>query len=199
MRPFQTGPCSEFARGCVIGIMYTRTPVAAKGPDRAGVVRSNDWITSYRPAIIAFFRRRLEDGSEAEDAAQEVLARLSQRGELTHKNNVGGYVFQAAANHLRDRKRRARVRPLIELEGGADPSGRLKYEITPEQDLIGRQRLATAKAALAELPERQRTIFLLSRYEQMSAREIAQALGISQRAVEKNISRALAHLRERLS
>ncbi len=162
-------------------------------------MRTANWITSYRPAIVAFFRRRLEDRSEAEDAAQEVLARLSQRGELDHHDNVEGYVFQAAANHLRDRKRRARARPIIELEGGADPSGRLKYEITPEQHLIWRQRLATAKAALAELPERQRSIFLLSRYEQMSAREIAQALGISQRAVEKHIGRALAHLRERLS
>jgi len=172
---------------------------AADRPGEADGGRTANWINSYRPAIVAFFRRRLNDRSEAEDAAQDVLARLSQRGALDHQDNVEGYVFQAAANHLRDRRRRERARPVLELEGGADPSGRLKDEITPEREMIGRQRLATAKAALAELPERQRSIFLLSRYEQMSAREIAQALGISQRAVEKHISRALAHLRERLA
>ena len=158
-----------------------------------------DWLTAYRPAIVAFFRRRLRDRTEAEDAAQDVLVRLTQRGELDRHDNVEAYVFEAAANHLRDRARRAKARPRLEFEGNADPGGRLRTEITPERDLIGRDMLTAVKRALLELPERQRTIFMLSRYEQMTAREIAAAFGISQRMVEKHISRVLAHLRDRLS
>jgi RNA polymerase sigma-70 factor (ECF subfamily) len=76
---------------------------------------------------------------------------------------------------------------------------RLVDEISPEREAIGRDNYVRFVEALEELPERPRMVFVLNRFEEMTGREIAAMLGISQRQVEKDISRVLTLLRERLS
>lgn len=152
----------------------------------------------YKRAVHAFFLRRVGDHTEAEDLTQEVFASLARRAGGETIENVEGYVFQVAANLLRDRFRRASVRPEIYPEGFADPLERLVDEISPEREAIGREAYLRFVQALELLPERPRTVFVLNRFEEMSGREIAASLGISQRQVEKDISRVLAFLREQL-
>jgi RNA polymerase sigma-70 factor (ECF subfamily) len=152
----------------------------------------------YKRAVHAFFLRRVGDNGEAEDLTQDVFASLARRADGETIENVEGYVFQVAANLLRDRFRRASVRPEIHPEGFADPLERLVDEISPEREAIGRETYLRFVQALELLPERPRTVFVLNRFEEMSGREIAASLGISQRQVEKDISRVLAFLREQL-
>lgn len=152
----------------------------------------------YKNAVHAFFLRRIGDAVEAEDLTQDVFTRLSQRANDDPVENVEGYVFQVAANLLRDRFRREQVRPDIGLEGFADPFGRLIDEISPEREAMGREDYQRFVEAMDMLPERLRTVFVLNRFEDMSGREIAVALGLSQRQIEKDISRVLAHLREQM-
>jgi len=52
--------------------------------------------------------------------------------------------------------------------------------------------------ALASMPEKQRTVFLLSRTDNLKYREIAEMLEISVKAVEKRMKLALEHLRKHL-
>lgn len=157
-------------------------------------------VEGYRPAVLAFFRRRLPNSLDAEDAVQEVLARLARRaGHGDAIADVERNVFHAEANHLRELHRRARVRPKLENEEATGTYADWADEITPERHVLGREAYEQVLAALRELPERPRTIFILNRYEEMSGRQIARHLGLSQRAVEKHISRVLAHLRDRLA
>ena len=51
------------------------------------------------------------------------------------------------------------------------------------------------EAAIAALPEKQRTVFLMSRIDKKTYKEIAEVLGISKQAVEKRIYKALDTLR----
>ncbi|MDB5584512.1 MAG: subfamily polymerase sigma-24 factor [Bradyrhizobium sp.] len=152
----------------------------------------------YGSAVIAFFTRRLRDRVEAEDMTQEVFASLSRRAELHTIEDPERYIFQVAANHLRDRARRLARRPTIDSEGFADPMERLIDEMSPERLLLARETYALFVAALQALPERPRTMFILNRFEEMPGREIAALLGVSQRLVEKEISRAIAMLRKKL-
>lgn len=147
---------------------------------------------------MAFFSRRIGDRNDVEDMTQDVFASLSRRAELDTIDNVERYIFQIAANLLRDRFRRSRIRPVIESEGYADPNHLLIDEISPERELLGREAYTVFIDALQELPERVRMVFVLNRFEEMPGREIAAALGVSQRLVEKDISRVLKLLRERL-
>jgi RNA polymerase sigma-70 factor (ECF subfamily) len=152
----------------------------------------------YKSAIMAFFLRRVPDRSDAEDLTQDVFASLSRRADPGSIENVERYVFQVAANLLRDRARRARARPRIDSEGYADPQERLVDDLSPERFLIGRDAYSRFVEILQALPERPRMVFILNRFEEMTGKEIAAALGVSQRLVEKDIGRVLALLRERL-
>lgn len=150
----------------------------------------------FRPALMAFFLRRIGNHAEAEDLTQEVFTRLMALG-AEQMREADAYVFQMAANLLRDRGRREKVREAYRFgvlagEGvGVEP-------IDPERVLAGRQSLGQIAAALREAPERTRSIFLLYRVEQMKKRDIADTYGISTSAVDKHLMKAMAHLWKRL-
>lgn len=150
----------------------------------------------FRPALIAFFLRRIRSHSEAEDLTQEVLLRIVQRGADIDASRPDGYVFQVAANLLRDRGRRQMVRTNY-LDVFAPTHVNWVDEVDPARVFLAKQSLAAVVAALRELPERTRTIFILFRMESMKQRQIADMLGISARTVEHHVMRASVHLRER--
>lgn len=152
----------------------------------------------HKRAVHAFFLRRVRDRAEADDLTQDVFTALARRADGERVENVEGYVFQIAMNLLRDRARRERARPAIQSEGFADPFARLVDEISPERLAIGRDSYRRFVEALETLPERPRMVFVLNRFEEMSGREIATLLGLSQRQIEKDISRVLTLLREQL-
>lgn len=151
----------------------------------------------FRPALMAFFLRRLHDHAESEDLTQEVLMRLAAHGSTLRSERPDPYVFQMAANLLRDRARRSAVRTRFILGQGALDAAETEAR-DPDRVYQARSALATVTAALKELPERTRAIFILFRLENMKQREIADMYGLSVRAVEKHVVRASVHLRARL-
>lgn len=151
----------------------------------------------FRPALMSFFMRRIGNHSEAEDLTQEVLLRVAQRAHVIDAASPDGYVFQIAANLLRDGGRRRKVRAAYQSGLGASEATRVE-ERDPDRVLQAKQSLATVLAALRQLPERTRTIFILFRLEGMKQRVIADLLGVSVRTVEEHVIRASVHLREQL-
>lgn len=153
----------------------------------------------YRASLTRFFSRRVPDAAEVDDMVQDVFERLLKRGRVAELElqQIGGYVFSIASSVIADRLRRRQVRHA----GEHDPFDSRKHgdvDFSPEDVLLGRERLARASAALLELPERTRTIFVLRRLEGMKYLDIAARLSISRSAVEKHMERAIAHLNARL-
>jgi RNA polymerase sigma factor (sigma-70 family) len=151
----------------------------------------------FRPALIAFFVRRMHNHSEAEDLTQEVLIRVVQRGATIDERGPDAYVFQIAANLLRDRSRRLKVRAAYRAGFGMIDADRVE-ELDPDRVIQGRHTLDVILGALNELPDRTRNIFILFRLENMKQREIAVMLGLSVRTIEQHVIRASVHLRQRL-
>lgn len=149
----------------------------------------------FRPALIAFFLRRIGNHSEAEDLTQEVLLRVAQHGASIDASRPDAYVFQIAANLLRDRGRRQQVRAAYQAGMGATEATWVE-ERDPDRVLQAKESLTAVLEALRELPERTRTVFVLFRLENMKQREIADMLGISVRTVEQHVVRASVHLRD---
>ena len=119
------------------------------------------------------------------------------RRDLGEFDNPEAYVFQAAANLLRDRSRRAGARRRLQLALVQRDGNRVE-EISPERVLLDRNELELLQRALLELPERTRAIFVLQRFEGLKYKEIADRLGISASSVEKHMMSAIKHIFQRM-
>lgn len=151
----------------------------------------------YRVPLRSFFRKRIRDADEADDLVQEVFCRLAARNDGAPIGNQAGYVFQIAANLLRDRARRGATRGAAMYELFEQHKDLIE-EISPERVLQGKERVDELRRALAELPERTRAIFMLQRFEDFKYSDIAKRLGISTSLVEKHMMDAIRHLHVRI-
>jgi RNA polymerase sigma factor (sigma-70 family) len=145
-----------------------------------------------RMALTAFFFRRVGNSAEAEDMTQEVFVRLTQQGERSVRS-ADSYIFAIAANLLRDKARRDRVRATYREEKrledyvGVDP-------LDPHRIASGRERLGRLARSLESLPDKTRRIFVLCRIENIDKATVAESFGLTIRMVEIHIRRALEHL-----
>ena len=152
------------------------------------------WSVRYGPALRAYFGKKVGP-AEAEDLAQEVFLAMQARGPLEETEHVNRYLFRVAANVLAKRYRR----------GGWDWSGHAELDdvqledvISPERSLIAKQTLGRLLEALKELPPRSAQAFALHRFDEMTYGEIATHMGISVKAVEALMKRALEKITARL-
>lgn len=153
---------------------------------------------TYRKSLLGFFSRRVSDKSDIEDMVQEVFLRLCQRDGREGVLKVEQYLFQVASSVLTDRIRRRTVRQQDRMEPLADDDQQLLTELSPERIAIGREQLQQLWSALAELPSLTRDIFVLHTFEGYKYAELAQRLRVSERTVQKHMTRALARLLDEL-
>jgi RNA polymerase sigma factor (sigma-70 family) len=146
-------------------------------------------VAKLEPALRRYFRRRAA-AHEVDDLVQEVFVHLQSRRSAEQVEDIDRFVFVVAGNVLMRRHRKEwRWSRVLGAEGADDD-----LPISPERALLGKDRLNSAIAILAELTPRTRQIFLLHRFEDMTYPRIAAALGISRSAVEKHMIRALRAL-----
>lgn len=163
---------------------------------RAGKARQDDDLNRrWRPALMSFFMRRVYDRAEAEDLTQEVFLRLIGRDQDIAAPD--GYVFQIAANLLRDRARRAKVRSSYREATALEPEGELDV-LDPHRIAMDRQSLSIFVRGVRDLPDRTQTIFVLYRMENMSLDMIAESFGISKSAAKKHVAKAMALLMRKM-
>ena len=165
------------------------------GRHQMPVEEGERFYARWRPALIAFFSRRVRDRSEAEDLTHDALARALESGQGPDLSD--GYVFQIAQNLLIDRARRHKVRESYATESRAVSASDVD-PIDPARILESQQQVAMLMAVLDELPERTRTIFTLYRLEKMPQQMIGEAFGISASAVKQQVAKAMAILAKRL-
>jgi RNA polymerase sigma-70 factor (ECF subfamily) len=163
--------------------------IAALGAEDADAFRT--LVTRHLPAVLATAQRMLADAAGAEDVAQETMLRLwRSRGEVDiGPGGLRPWLRRVAVNLCIDRMRAGRREAVVaEPPAQADPPSQLAA-------VEGRQLAERVGAALAALPERQRQAIVLFHYEGLSQIEIAQAMGISDEAVESLLARARRVLR----
>jgi len=147
-------------------------------------------------ALTAYLRRVWPDPAEIGDLRQEVYVRIYDAA-LTARPAVTRYfVFTVARNLLTDRLRRSRI-VRIDLMGDLAKLDIFSDEVPIDRVLSGRQELARLEAALAELPERCRETFILRKVEELSQKETAERMGVSEHTVEKQTAKAMRLLADR--
>ena len=172
-------------------------------PDNSSAAREaviGELDRRFRLPLIAYFRRRVNGASEAEDLTQDVFERVLKVLSHTPVANAEALIFRIAVNLLRDRARRQVTHgseQSLTAENIVAFADALTVDLSPERVVLGERTLADVLAALRELGERTQAIFFLYRLENLKIREIAAIYGISASAVEKHVSKALLHLTRR--
>jgi len=161
---------------------------------RAGDPRALETLVHqyFRPLTL-FAAHIVGTHDAAEDIAQAVLYRVwERRHDWTPRAGIRAYLFAAARNAAFDARKHARVRTrhhtrLIADFGESDQSADVDDTVRLRRQF---------RAVFAALTERQRTALRLRYEQQLSAREIAIVLGVSIRAVERLLARAIDILRD---
>ncbi|MGY6627625.1 MAG: RNA polymerase sigma factor [Oceanicaulis sp.] len=157
----------------------------------------SDLDRRFRRPLVAYFEKRIRERYDVEDLVQEVFLRLVKRAELSDVEAIDRYIFRTAANVIKDRARRRSAR-LQNRHHDFDETEIDGDTFSPERVVMGREALARLVAALDELPEKTRIVFMLRRYEGLKHAEIAVQLGLTVSGVRFHIIRAKAHLARRL-
>jgi RNA polymerase sigma-70 factor (ECF subfamily) len=138
---------------------------------------------------------------DANEILQETYLRLLRQPSFDHlRDNARAYLFQTATNLARDLfRQRAYKNAQGEMDAFA-ASGLDTPDWTswPELALQGEQVGAVIVRALQDLDGQVRTALLLNRFRDMTHRQIAAWMGVSERTIERYIKEGLTHIARRL-
>lgn len=160
--------------------------VKAGDLDRMGLL----FERHYKP-LFGFLYRMTTDKEGSEDMVQNVFLRmLKYRHTFTGNGEFRTWMYHLARNVLNDyhkRSKRQADRLDLEFSEVADEA--------PENTMNKEEQVYLLNRALNRLSEENREILVLSRYQELAYREIAQILNISEANVRVRIHRAMAQLK----
>ena len=166
--------------------------------------RIAETVSRERGRLGNFIRRRVPDASEAEDILQDVFYEFVAAYRLPQPmEQVGAWLFRAARSRIVDRFRKKKEEPLPEVSGEGDEEFWLD-EVLPSADAGPEAAYARAvlleelTAALDELPEEQRTVFIAHELDGRSFKELAVISGVGVNTLLARKRYAVMHLRARL-
>jgi RNA polymerase sigma factor (sigma-70 family) len=128
---------------------------------------------------------------DAEDLVQEAYLRLLQHPDCASIHNPRAYLYKIIANLGFDYHRRTSVQHLAIDD--IEPDNLISPLPSLEALADGQLLLNRCLVALEDLPVVYRHVFLLNRVDGLSHKEIAEALAVPQRTVERYCAKALAH------
>ncbi|HET9432604.1 MAG TPA: RNA polymerase sigma-70 factor [Chitinophagaceae bacterium] len=138
----------------------------------------------------------LRDEVEAEEMVQQVFFKLWDRNEyLSLTGSVSAYLYRAVHNESLNYIKHQKVRSTHQLHIAYSMKNEVEH---PAKKILSGELEKKIHLALNELPEQCRTIFQMSRFDELKYREIADKLGISVKTVENQMGKALKLLREKL-
>lgn len=149
----------------------------------------NKWFDPVRKYL--FYR--CGDPDLATDIAQDAFVRVWEKGRPADEKMAAGLVYKIARDLLISYYRKEKVKQ--EYQGQFSVAG---TEASPEENLLFQELMGKYNDLLARMPEKQRTVFLLSRVDELKYAEIALRMGISVKAVEKRMTLALKLIRQEL-
>ena len=161
-------------------------------------------VRLHRPRVFRFLLACLRNRETAENLTQDCFIRAYQaRGQFRGASSVATWFMQIAANLLRNHESNSRLKfwrrnlysdaDVADL-GSAIPDG----QQSPEALALVRERVRAVWAAAANLPARQRSVFLLRFVEDLDLLEIAEVTGMKEGTVKAHLFRALESVRARV-
>jgi RNA polymerase sigma-70 factor (ECF subfamily) len=149
-----------------------------------------DWHNPLRN----FIYYKTGDMQVAEDIVQDTFLKLWEKREIIKIETVKSLLYKIAGNLFLNMIEHEKVsfKFVTEYDGNA-------YFNAPDFELEMKEFDRWLQVSLSDLDEKNRTVFLMNRIDDLTYNQIAENLGLSVKAVEKRMGKAIAFLKERLN
>ena len=149
----------------------------------------------YSHKLFSFVFKILKNEAEVDDIVQEVFVKIwESRDKLKDYKLLNAYIFTIAYNNSIDliRKRISNNKYLELLKYSAS----INFTPTIISQIEFNELSSKVEKLIAQIPDRQKQVYLLHREEGMTYPQIAEQMGISQNTVENHMAKALKYLRQ---
>ena len=159
--------------------------------------------SAYYKKCFLFTKSYVQDKYVAEDIASDVLMKLYEKLQEEEIANIPAYLLTLLKNRALDYLRKKAVKDKTHVDYSTADYEELNYRISTLQEcdpsmVFSKEISSIIDATLAQLSPQTQKVFILSRYENYSNKEIAAELNISVKSVEYHITKALKLFRENL-
>jgi len=148
----------------------------------------------YFNALCSYAKNYFADSEEVKNVVQDVIMSLwENRTEAIRIKSLRSYLFKSVhyqcLNHIKHRK-------VIEKFNG-EAAYNLKMIALETEDVIeSNEQIKEIMDAIEQLPNQTKLVFKMKRFDEMSYKEIAEKLGISDRTVDTHMTKAMRKLKE---
>lgn len=162
--------------------------------DREQYQQFQDAFRTYYNQLCNYALTFTRDADVSEDLVQDLFIKIwESRRHLLSDSSIRYYLFTAIRNNCISWLRREKqlvIVPWTDQDAAAEPEVYPKETPEPQKD-----EMVVLQQAVGLLPPKCREVFLLSRFSNLSYKEIATELNISQKTVENQLSKALKIIR----
>lgn len=156
----------------------------------------NTIFEEYFPKLMRVAYSLTQDKETSEELCQDVFVYLwKSRKKLEIKTSIKSYLFRAIKNRCYSHFKKTH-NDLI--EHSSELTLHAKTDLSADQDVQTLELHLIIEKAISALPEKTRSVFLLSREEEMSYKDIATNLDISVKTVEYHMGNALRQLKSHI-
>jgi len=161
-------------------------------------------IRMYSKRLLDFIKQRVSGSEDAEDILQDVFYQFAGNAEPIEQ--AGSWLFTVARNKITDKYRKQKL-PLADDVFGTSEADEESFDwkevfmaddTNPETKYLRNLFWEELQAALAELPELQRDVFVQNEIEGIPFKDISEQTGVSVATLISRKRYAVLHLRERL-
>jgi RNA polymerase sigma-70 factor (ECF subfamily) len=154
----------------------------------------DDWfkreVVVHEEALTRYIRRYWPNPDDVHELRQETYARVYERARKAIPHIARPFIFKVARHLMADHIRRRRV-VAIDAVGDAEVLDVITDRRSPELRTAAHDELRQLARAIDQLPPRCREIVWLRRVDDLSQREVAEHLGLSEKTIEKQMSRGM--------
>jgi RNA polymerase sigma-70 factor, ECF subfamily len=150
------------------------------------------WETFHEP-LQQFIRRRVSDDATAEDLLQDVFLDIHQHIDtLRDVKKLESWIYQVTRNAIIDSYRSKKATTTLEA-----PEALHLSEELPDEDVVT-ELFPSVRAMVLSLPAKDRQALILTEYQGLTQKELAERLGISLSGAKSRVQRARDKLRQQL-
>lgn len=176
----------------------------AAGRQDAARERFAELVGRHQRRAVRIAFHYLREAADADEAVQDAFIKAYMhlgtfREELPFEVWFTRILINGCLDRLKSRRRREKwLAPAVTDANGLerDPAEYLaSHGPSPEEQVLSAERRRQLSSALAQLPERQRLVFMLSHFEGRSSREVSGMTGLNESTVRVHLFRAIRRLR----